>query len=73
MLVLPRLKRVTSWPRAMAYSTIGGPIRPVPPRTRILNCLEAFPVPVSEASALSSQTEAEGPAGENGQLDEVSP
>ena len=35
-LVRPRLKRVTSWPRASAYSTWWGPMKPVPPEDQDL-------------------------------------
>jgi len=34
-LVLPRLNSVTSWPRAIAARTNGGPRKAVPPSTRI--------------------------------------
>src|ERR1035441_4899097 len=33
--VRPRLKSVSSWPRAVAASTVAGPRKPVPPRMRI--------------------------------------
>src|SRR5688572_8790568 len=33
--VRPRLKSVTEWPRALAASTRGGPMKAVPPRMRI--------------------------------------
>ena len=36
VLVRPRLKRVTVCPRATAYSTMWGPMNPVPPSTRMV-------------------------------------
>jgi hypothetical protein len=47
LLPLPRLKIVTSWPRASATSTVFGPRNPVPPRMRIR--FFAFVVGASEA------------------------